>query len=178
MTHPSLLSALLTACLALVGHVAFAANSPITAGSTADDDAPAWQEGPVPAPAAPALDKLAPFKLEMATNLRWALDANSVSLGRDGVIRYVLVATSDSGAANVLYEGIRCGTAEVRTYARWTAEAGWKDNESATWQPLAFRGATRRAMLMARGGLCDGKTLPSDARRAIRELQQGRNFMN
>jgi len=33
-------------------------------------------------------------------------------------------------------------------------------------------------MLMARGGLCDGKTLPSDARRAIRELQQGRNFMN
>ena len=34
------------------------------------------------------------------------------------MVRYVVVATSDSGAVNAIYEGIRCDTGRFKVYAR------------------------------------------------------------
>ena len=88
-----------------------------------------------------------------------------------------IVARSASGALNVLYEGLRCQTAETRIYARWDPASGWRQsggNSEASWQPLSFRGATRRQMFMARAGLCDGPTPNNPPSRMLNELQRGK----
>ena len=51
-------------------------------------------------------------------------------------MRYVVVATSTSGAVNAIYEGIRCNTGEVKVYARHNPDSGWKPARAAEWRPL------------------------------------------
>jgi hypothetical protein len=55
--------------------------------------------------------------------LKFGIDAIDAEQSADGVVRYVIVARSATGAVNALYEGIRCATGQVRTYARKNAAA-------------------------------------------------------
>lgn len=54
----------------------------------------------------------------MATSeFRFFVDAATLSVSDDGIVRYVLVARSPGGVDNVSLEGMRCATSEVRIYA-------------------------------------------------------------
>ncbi|TDN67651.1 CNP1-like family protein [Paraburkholderia sp. BL10I2N1] len=77
-----------------------------------------WVENKVDTlPPLPQDSDLLPFDVSQNTPLQFSLDAKSVSVGSDGVVRYTVVVTSPSGARNVNYEGIRCDTYEWRLYA-------------------------------------------------------------
>jgi hypothetical protein len=77
-----------------------------------------WVENKVDTlPPLPQDSDLLPFDVSQNTPLEFSLDAKSVSVGSDGVVRYTVVVTSPSGARNVNYEGIRCDTYEWRLYA-------------------------------------------------------------
>jgi hypothetical protein len=77
-----------------------------------------WVENKVDTlPPLPQDSDLLPFDVSQNTPLEFSLDARSVSVGSDGVVRYTVVVTSPSGARNVNYEGIRCDTYEWRLYA-------------------------------------------------------------
>ena len=143
-----------------------------------DDEEKPWEEAQWAPPASFQLDKLRTFRLEQTTTMEFGIEPSTLQVGSDGVIRYVFVARSASGALNVLYEGMRCQTAETRIYARWDPSSGWRQstgNSDASWQPLSFRGATRRQMFMARAGLCDGPTPNAPVARMLRDLRQGRS---
>ena len=43
------------------------------------------------------------------------IDQRTQAIGEDGVVRYVLVVRSASGAESVSFEGLRCATGERRT---------------------------------------------------------------
>lgn len=102
------------------------------------------------------------------SELRIGIDPQSVSIGSDGVTRYVMVATSATGAVNAAYEGIRCQTAEVKVYARHYPDSGWKPVTNPTWQKLLAGAAQRHALAIARNGVCS-----DDARqRSVPELLQ------
>jgi len=142
------------------------------------DDAPAWQEDAVTA--APAFDtaRLVRFQLSTASELVYGIDPATLTVGQDGVIRYVMVARSPSGAVNALYDGLRCKTAEVKTYARWTpgadAQGGsWRPVEGAEWRSIYHHHGSRAALVLARGGLCDGPTPNAPVSRMLRDLRQG-----
>jgi len=135
-----------------------------------------WLEGEVPPAPALRTDGLLPFPVSVHGALRYAVDPDSVTLGPDGVIRYVLVARSDSGALNAWYEGLRCASAEVKTYARWRpgSPGSWGVVEQPQWRDLITHQASRAALALARNGFCQGRTPNGPPSRMLRELSQGR----
>jgi CNP1-like family len=86
-----------------------------------------WAENPVTnLPPLPQESNLLPFSVSQSTPLKFAVDKNSLTVGTDGVVRYVVVVTSPAGARNVNYEGIRCDTYEWRLYASINEDqSGW-----------------------------------------------------
>lgn len=165
MTHPHLIGVAVLAGL-------LAGQAPTFAQSAAAD-APAWQEAEVRLPAKVNLDRVVTFELTKSSQLTFGIEADSLRIDPDGVVRYAFVARSASGAVNVLFEGIRCQTAEVRLYAHWDAGGGWTAVPASGWKPLSFQGATRRAMQMARGGVCAQATPNGSPARILDTLRNG-----
>lgn len=101
-----------------------------------------WKEIELALPAPPKADGLIAFFVTSASRFRFFIDARSLSVGGDGVVRYTVVARSPSGYDNVSYEGIRCKSGAYRVYAiasgdKWSrANADWKQIESNVTVPL------------------------------------------
>ena len=136
-------------------------------------DPPAWQEEAVRLPASINLDRVVTFELNKSAQLVFGIEADSLRVDPDGVVRYAFVARSSSGAVNVLFEGIRCQTAEVKLYAHWDQGSGWTPVAASDWKPLSFQGPTRRAMQMARGGVCAQATPNTSPARILETLRNG-----
>jgi hypothetical protein len=82
----------------------------------------------VPLPAWPKDSSLIEFKVNNMVSFRFFIDAESLSVSPDLIVRYTLVARSPSGVANVSYEGMRCSAGEYTIYAygqggRWSPRA-------------------------------------------------------
>ncbi|MFW2355376.1 CNP1-like family protein [Hydrogenophaga sp.] len=134
---------------------------------------PVWTESSATPPAAFSTEALQPFEVTRDSALTYGIDPGSLIVGEDGVVRYVMVARSASGALNVLYQGIRCATAEAKTYARLSDKGGWNTSPDAAWQELSFRGPTRPAMMLARQGVCDGKAVMGNPQKILSALKTG-----
>lgn len=119
------------------------------------------------------VQRLQTFEASPGSALVYGIDPATLVVDNQGVVRYVLVARSASGALNVLYEGIRCQTAELITYARWDNRSAWNIDEAAEWRPLSSSGSTRHAMSLARAAVCDGPTPNGDASNILRTLKRG-----
>jgi hypothetical protein len=93
--------------------------------------------------APPRLDRrsLVELELEARTDFRYFVDAASLSVGHDRVVRYILVARSPGGTENVTFEGLRC-SGEYRVYAVGRpGDAGWSG------RPGQWRSVPRDARL-------------------------------
>ncbi len=155
--------------------IALACTTALTPAFAQREEPAPWQEAPTAPPAAWSTERAVEFRLDAQTTLRYAIDPQTLSVGEDGVVRYVFIARSSSGAINALYEGVRCQTAEVKVYARWDPDAReWRSNPAEPWRALEFRGVTRRAMQMARGGLCDGTSANRSTSAMLDQLRNGR----
>lgn len=135
-----------------------------------------WREAEVPPPPPLRTERLVPFTPSVHSQLRFGVDPDSVTLGSDRVIRYVIVAQGDGGALNAWYEGLRCATAQVKTYAHWNPgpPPGWRVNPEPAWRNLGGEFASRPAVALARGGFCDGATPNGRPADMLRALRQGR----
>jgi hypothetical protein len=90
------------------------------------EDPEPWKEGEAELPPFPKDEDLIEFEVDdVSGRFRYYLDRSSLKVGQDGVIRYVLVITSKSGARNIFFEGMRCDANEYKTYAF----GGGKKNE-------------------------------------------------
>ena len=96
-----------------------------------------WVELQAELPKFPESTNLVRIALETMKAFEVAVDAKSISIGEDGVIRFVLVATSPSGARNVSFEGIRCETRERRLIAIGKADSTWGVVKSSKWNSYA-----------------------------------------
>ena len=134
----------------------------------------AWVEAAAAPPATFSTSSLQPFEVMKNSALSYGIDPKSLTVGEDGVVRYVMVARSDSGALNVMYQGIRCATAETKTYARWSGNSSWNTSPDAAWQALDFRGPTRPAMMLARQGVCEGRTITGNVQKILTTLRSDR----
>jgi hypothetical protein len=115
-----------------------------------------WQEAEAPPPPAFDLSRLLPFEVSAMSSLKFGIDPQTLSIGKDGILRYVMVATNTSGAMNAMYEGIRCNTGEYKTYARYYPGSGWTKASSAEWQPLRGTRSTSTYYFSKQGGCPDG----------------------
>jgi CNP1-like family len=136
--------------------IAFAV-APLVSAQPAFDE-PEWAETPVPPPRAFDMKKLIALDVPGST-LAYGVDPASIQISKkDGIVRYVMVATSASGARNVMYEGLRCSTGEFKTYSRYSPEGEWKPVADAQWRSVFGNMPSKHALRFARAGACDGAT--------------------
>lgn len=173
MTHAFFRRSIVWACaaLALSSTAAWAASN--------DYEETPWQED---APtAAPSFSTGSLVKLDMGVNnaLRYGIDPATLTIGKDSVVRYVMVATSGNGTQNVWYQGINCSKGEVKTYARWAlassdGPAHWYNVENPEWRSLLDGSAVvRPALVLARDGVCDNASPNGPVDKMLRALYQG-----
>ncbi len=151
--------------------LAFVLGLSLTAWAQTAVDALDWQEGEVPPPPAFDAGKLLNFDVSSGSSLVYGVDPASLSIGKDGIVRYVVVATSASGARNVLYEGLRCSSGEFKTYARYTPEGLWRDVEQPQWHSMFGNMPSRHALKFARVGACDNSAPASSVGEIVRQLK-------
>ena len=124
--------------LACLAGFALACSLASAAGFDDEFDEKPWAEVGVQLPAYPSDASLIPFRVGSVEDTQYFIDADSLSVGEDGVVRYVAVVNSSAGARNVSYEGMRCSTAERRLYAFGRADRTWSKARGAQW--LRIRG--------------------------------------
>src|SRR4051794_38379675 len=138
-----------------------------------DNEKP-WAEIQAQLPPYPETENLLQFDAGPAsTNLHY-VDASSLSVGEDGVVRFSLVIKSPSGAMNVSYEGIRCQTAEKRTYAYGRKDNTWSQARTSKWVDLENIAQNYAQRTLYRYFFCPlGVHTVKDAEEAIRALKAG-----
>ncbi len=134
-----------------------------------------WQEDAVALPGPVQRSQLIPFDMSSRTELQFSVDASSISVGSDRVLRYIMVARSSSGAENILYEGLRCETGEARNYARWNqAEQRWVPySGNAPWRPLSGVAASLPAARLAYLAFFYCRTPTEPMERLLADLRRG-----
>lgn len=133
---------LLLALLLATAGTAAAQNTNDTRDVTANTRSSEWEErqrrdpsdSGVVLPALPKNENLIEFWVSNSTAFRFFIDAPSLSVDRDGVVRYTLVARSPSGVANTSFEGMRCAAGTYKVYA-YEREGQWSAAVS-DWRPI------------------------------------------
>lgn len=118
-------------------------SSPLLADFDEDYDSKRWQEVEVQLPEPPRQDRLLPFYVSAVAENRFYVDGSSLSVGSDGVVRYVLVIVTPQGGRNVSYEGMRCETRERRIYASGRADGSWSKSRNNDWVRIADQSVNR-----------------------------------
>ena len=117
------------------------------------------------------LDKLIPVANPTRSNLSYGVAPDTVSVGSDKVVRYVIVAKSPRGAMNVLYEGVRCDTREVKAYASWRLDSGWRELSDPQWEELR-NANSRYAQTMSDDAFCDVRIVYGSAGNIVQRLRK------
>lgn len=122
-----------------------------------DDTEKPWQEIAAQLPPAPQQENLAEFYLSPNATMKAFVDTNSVSIGTDKVVRYTVVTKTDGGAVNVMYEGMRCETAEKKSYAFGHPDGKWSRSRRDQWQQIKDFGGNRIDGALFKDYFCEGK---------------------
>jgi CNP1-like family len=127
-------------------------------------------------PAYPKEPQLVEFFVAATSEFRFFVDSASIAVGRDGVVRYTLVARSAAGVENVSYEGMRCTTGEVRIYAlgrggAWTGKPG-------EWRTMQSRSVQRWHNALHREYFCPQKESIVSPQEGIDALRRGGHPMS
>lgn len=136
-----------------------------------DDADKPWEEVAVQLPAAPKAENLLPFYVSATATQSFAIDAKSLSVGPDGVVRYTLVATSDAGARNISYEGIRCATYEKKLYAFGQADGTWSRSRRDKWERISTNAANRQHAALFKDYFCVELTVGGSAQDMINRIR-------
>jgi hypothetical protein len=155
-------------CLALLLQTPLAVCAQEDKAQTAPADDPA----PLMLPAAPAGENLLPFYVSPTTTMHSAVDASSVSITPDGVVRFTLVITSTEGARNVSHEGLRCKTAEKKLYATGSADGSWSPSRNNAWSRIRDAGANRQHAALFNDYFCDSGAVAGNAAAIVKRLRQ------
>ena len=164
MRRPERLAVALLACVACGAFAQLAAEDPD------------WKEAQVPPAPAIRTSGLLPLDMGTGTSLKFGVDPASLVISKDGVVRYVMVASSASGATNAMYEGIRCATGEFKTYARATTAGQWNEVQDPQWRSLYDNIPSKHALALAEQGVCNGRAPTSSAQAIIHRLKSPQQY--
>ena len=171
MTANSSAWPILLACCVLLSAAATAQSRPEKEDE--GDDTKTWAEIEIKLPPYPRPESLLEFQPSAASSNRFFVDASSISVDSDGVVRYALVIRSPSGAENVSYEGIRCETVEQRYYAFGRRDGTWAAVRAGTWRRIEYKEVNRQHGVLYSSYFCpDGKEIRS-SKDAINRFKYG-----
>ena len=138
-----------------------------------------WKESDVPPPPAFDVNKLLRFDVSASSPLVYGVDPSTLTVSlTDSVVRYVVVATSPSGVRNIMYEGIRCATGEVKTYARYLSDSRWSQVVNAEWRSMSGPLASKHALRLAKTGACDSASPVFSVQEIVSRLKSTRLYLD
>jgi len=132
-----------------------------------------WQEIELQLPAAPRKETLLPFYVSAATENQFFIDGATLSVGSDGVVRYVLLVLTPQGARNVTYEGMRCETRERRIYASGRQDGSWSKARKNEWVRIQDAYANRQHAALFLEYFCPVGNIVQNAAEARNALIKG-----
>ncbi len=180
LLKPSLLFALAVAVMvsgSLCGQ-ALAAGCDRGINSVTDCDSPdayeeEWKENNVVIPPVPKDSDFKPLAVtEADERYRYYLAESSITRGEDDVMRYSVAVVSENGARNIFYEGLRCATDEIKTYAYASKRGVFRSNIQSRWRPLANKGIRAYQEFLLQVIICDSNGYAWDAAKARRALNR------
>lgn len=130
-----------------------------------------WKELEVELPAAPVESNLQSFYVSAAASNQFFIDMATLTVGADGVVRYVLVILTPGGARNVTFEGMRCETREWRVYASGRADGTWSKSRRNDWSRIRDEYVNRYHAALFLDYFCSGGIVVNgvdEARSALR----------
>lgn len=104
-------------------------------GESFEEEKP-WVEVEAVLPEYPKPENLVQFYVGAVASNIFLVDAKSLSVGEDGVVRYVIVIKTSGGATNVSFEGVRCKTKERRLYALGRGDNSWARARTKDWADI------------------------------------------
>lgn len=129
-----------------------------------------WVEAEAALPEYPKPENLVELYVSAATSNKFLVDAKSISVGEDGIVRYAIVVKTSGGATNISFEGIRCKTKERRLYAFGRSDGTWSKARSQDW--TGIRPGGYQAVLF-REYFCPGGVAIFRAEEGVGALKQG-----
>lgn len=153
-------------------------SAPALAEGLLVDPDPEWKEGEYALPAPPRESALKPFFVSSASPNRYLLDTETLVVGADGVIRYVLVVRTPGGAENVTFEGIRCTTMERRIYASGSKGGSWTPMKRSEWEFIVDNNYNRVRAALAKDFFCDGPAPARDRAEVLRRFEGQLDYTN
>lgn len=145
---------------------------------TGEEEDARWRELETELPAFPRMDTLVEFYVSAVATNAYFIDPGTLSVGADGVVRYVLVVRTPGGATNVSFEGIHCTQRQWKHYATghlgdgtWTrARAGRSD-----WRPIENKPVNRHHAALSRELFCPVGSPIASADEGRNALRAGRH---
>jgi hypothetical protein len=174
--HPRFPAAGICVLVLLLHACATSNKEPVGFEADFESDTKSWQEVQAQIPAYPKPENLLRVPTGTATSHAFFVDASSLALGEDGVMRYTVVARAGGGATNVTFEGIRCETRERKVYALGHADGTWARARNAEWQRIVLRDLTPYPHTLYHQFFCNERTRPNSARVALDALRRGRGL--
>lgn len=137
----------------------------------ADEVDKAWREIELQLPAAPQNQDLLPFYASPTATQKFSIDAKSLSVGKDGVVRYTLVSVGNGGATNVSYEGIHCDRMQKRLYAFGRPDGSWSRSRREEWEPIRVTSPNRQHVTLATDLICTDRIIAGTAEQITRNIR-------
>ena len=132
-----------------------------------------WREAQYVLPPYPSDANLIEVQIEGPRSFKFYLDAQSIAVYDDAVVRYTLVARSPSGSDNVTFEGMRCETGEYKSYAYGSTERTWTQSRNAEWYPIRDVDRNKIRLSLYRFYVCPYGVPQRDATRVVTALKRG-----
>lgn len=132
-----------------------------------------WVDLQTQLPAYPETENLLAFNVGPASSHSHYIDAKSIRIGKEGIIRYTLVVKSAQGAENATFEGIRCETRERKRYALGRNNRTWVQPRISEWQRLENIMQDQPQRELAKYYFCPRGLIVSTPEEAIQALKAG-----
>jgi len=136
-----------------------------------EPDVVEWKELEVPPPDFPRPENLREFYVSPTATSTYLIDASTLSPGSDGIVRYVLVVRTASGAQNISFEGIHCEEGTWKLYATGGGDGQWNKARISEWRPIENKPVNRYHAALSRELFCpDGIPIATadEGRNALR----------
>ncbi len=140
-----------------------------------DQEKKPWEELQAQLPPYPKTGNLIQFDTGAHSSNRYFVDAASLSVGEDKVVRYTLVVTTSGGATNVSFEGIRCDKGQLRVYAFGRPDSVWSRARDSNWRPIVYREVNGHHNILQKSYMCTASrnSEPESVKQILTTLKTG-----
>ena len=153
----------------------FGVDVPSVHYDSGEDELAKLKESGLELPAFPQRENLIPFDVSESFGFQFFIDTKSLSVGKDEIIRYVVILVSSEGATTAYYEGMRCSTREIKRFAEAFSESQgkWSLSRDPSWVTVSTIGRNNYRFALYNDYWCNVGAPIFSTKDMIRAIKRG-----